>query len=47
MAGIEEFIFPATQISRRAEVGINVDVGKVYAELEQAVVDIRNKPPYF
>ena len=40
-----EFIFPITQISRLAEVGIRVDVRKVYAKLEQAVIDIRNKPP--
>ena len=42
----KEFIFPATQISRRAEVGLKVDVRKVYAELEQAITDIRNKPPF-
>ena len=45
--GIKEFIFPATQISRLAEVGLKVDVSKVYAELEQAVLDIRNKPKFF
>ena len=42
----DEFIFPVTQISRKAEVGIPVNVAKVYQELEQAVVDIRNKPPF-
>lgn len=42
----KEFIFPATQISRKAEVGIRVDVAKVYAELEEAVTIIRNKPPF-
>ena len=41
----KDFIFPVTQVSRRAEVGLKVDVRKVYKELEQAVVDIRNKPP--
>jgi Domain of unknown function (DUF3806) len=45
--GVDEFIFPATQISRRAEVGIKVNVAKVYAELEKAVVDIRTKPEFF
>lgn len=39
-----EFIFPVTQISRKAEVGLRVDVRQVYAELEQAIIDIRNKP---
>lgn len=47
VVGIKEFIFPATQISRRAEVGLKVDVAKVYTELEQAVIDIRNKPEFF
>ena len=42
----QEFIFPVTQISRKAEVGIRVNVAKVYEELEQAVIDIRNKPPF-
>ena len=42
----QDFIFPTTQISRLAEVGIKVDVRAVYRELEQAVVDIRNKPPF-
>lgn len=46
LPGIDEFIFPATQISRRAEVGITVDVAAVYRELQQAVIDIRNKPPF-
>lgn len=41
-----DFIFPATQISRKAEVGIRVDVRAVYAKLEQAITDIRNKPPF-
>lgn len=40
----KEFIFPVTQVSRKAEVGIRVDIAKVYAELEQAVTAIRNKP---
>jgi hypothetical protein len=42
----KEFIFPVTQLSRKAEVGINVKVADVYKVLEQAVVDIRNKPPF-
>ena len=42
--GINEFIFPATQISRRAEVGIAVSVAGVYQELEDAVTAIRNQP---
>ncbi len=41
----EDFIFPITQISRRAEVGIDVNVRDVYKELEQAVDNIRNQPP--
>ncbi len=41
-----EFIFPVTQISRKAEVGIQVNVAEVYQELEQAIIDIRNKPPF-
>lgn len=41
-----EFIFPATRISRLVEVGAKVDVGAIYRELEQAVTDIRNKPPF-
>ncbi len=40
----KDFIFPVTQISRKAEVGIRVDVRKAYADLEQAIEDIRNKP---
>ncbi len=43
----EEFIFPVTQISRREEMGIKVGVAEIYAELEQAVLDIRNKPKFF
>lgn len=47
VAGFDkEFIFPATQVSRKAEVGIRVNVREVYQELEQAVVDIRNTPPF-
>lgn len=42
----EDFIFPLTQISRKAEVGIKVNVQEIYRELEQAVVVIRNKPPF-
>jgi hypothetical protein len=42
----KEFIFPTTQLSRKAEVGIKVKVADVYKELEQAIVDIRNKPPF-
>ncbi len=42
----KEFIFPTTQISRRAEVGIKVNVRKVYAELEQSIEAIRKKPPF-
>lgn len=45
--GIEkEFIFPTTQLSRKAEVGIRVKVMDVYKTLEQSVIDIRNKPPF-
>lgn len=40
----DEFIFPATQISRRREVGIDVQVTAVYSELEAAVTAIREKP---
>ena len=40
----EDFIFPATQISRKFEVGLDVNVREVYRELEQAIVNIRNKP---
>lgn len=47
VAGFEkEFIFPATQISRKAEVGLKVNVAEVYKALEQSVVDIRNTPPF-
>lgn len=42
----EDFIFPVTRISRLAEVGAAVDVDKIYRELEQAITDIRNKPPF-
>ena len=42
----KEFIFPVTQISRKAEVGIKVDISQVYRDLEQTIVDIRNKPPF-
>lgn len=42
----EDFIFPVTQISRLAEVGASVDVNKIYRELEQAIVAIKNKPPF-
>ncbi|WP_240554791.1 DUF3806 domain-containing protein [Oceanicoccus sagamiensis] len=42
----KEFIFPVTQISRKAEVGIRVNVAEIYKELEQTVIDIRNKPPF-
>ncbi|MEE8059452.1 MAG: DUF3806 domain-containing protein, partial [Pseudomonadales bacterium] len=42
----KEFIFPATQISRKVEVGIHVNVRDVYKVLEQAIIDIRNKPPF-
>ncbi len=42
----KDFIFPVTQISRKAEVGIKVDVRAVYEELERAVTAIRNKPPF-
>lgn len=47
IVGVDEFIFPTTQISRLVEAGAKVDVAKVYAELEQAVKDIRNKPKFF
>lgn len=40
----KDFIFPITQVSRKAEVGIQVRIADVYRELEQAVVNIRNKP---
>ncbi len=39
-----DYIFPATQISRKAEVGLQVDVSEVYQELEQAIIAIRNRP---
>jgi len=39
-----DVIFPATQISRRAQVGLRVDVASVYAELEQSIDDIRKRP---
>lgn len=42
----KEFIFPTTQISRKAEVGIKVNVAEVYKILEQSITDIRNKPPF-
>ena len=42
----KEFIFPVTQISRKAEVGIKVDILEVYGDLEQSIIDIRNKPPF-
>lgn len=42
----KDFIFPATQISRKVEVGLQVNIMDVYKELEQAVIDIRNKPPF-
>lgn len=42
----KEFIFPTTQLSRKAEVGIRVNVMDIYKILEQSVVDIRNKPPF-
>ncbi len=42
----KEFIFPVTQISRKAEVGIRVNVAEVYQELEKTITDIRNKPPF-
>ena len=42
----KDFIFPVTQVSRKAEVGIKVDVREIYKELQQAVIDIRNKPPF-
>lgn len=47
IAGINEFIFPATQISRRVEVGIKVDVANIYKQLENAVTEIRNQPRFF
>ena len=40
----KDFIFPATQISRKAEVGVKVNVREVYGRLEQAIEDIRTKP---
>ena len=43
--GTDEFIFPVTQISRRAEVGIKVDVRAVYQQMVDAVDAIRNQPP--
>jgi hypothetical protein len=42
----KEFIFPVTQISRKAEVGIKVDILEVYGDLEKSILDIRNKPPF-
>lgn len=44
VAGINEFIFPATQISRRVEVGIEISVQEQYRKLEQAVRTIKAKP---
>lgn len=41
-----DFIFPATQVSRKAEVGLTVNIAKIYAILEQSITDIRNKPPF-
>lgn len=43
--GRNEFIFPVTQISRRAEVGIKVNVKAVYQELVDAVDRIRGQQP--
>lgn len=40
----KDFIFPVTQVSRKAEVGIRVNIGEVYRELEQSIVNIRNRP---
>ncbi len=40
----KDFIFPITQVSRKAEVGIQVRITDVYQELEQSLVNIRNKP---
>jgi len=40
----KEFIFPVTQVSRKAEVGIRVSVAEVYRELEQSIQNIRTKP---
>lgn len=34
LSDIDEFIFPITQISRRAKAGLTVDIAKVYRELE-------------
>jgi hypothetical protein len=42
----KEFIFPVTQVSRKAEVGIKVNISEVYADLEKAVADIRKLPPF-
>ncbi|MEH6558675.1 MAG: DUF3806 domain-containing protein [Oceanicoccus sp.] len=39
-----DFIFPVTQVSRKAEVGIRVNIAEVYQELEQSIVNIRNRP---
>jgi hypothetical protein len=39
-----DFIFPVTQVSRKAEVGIRVNIAEVYEELEQSIVNIRNRP---
>ncbi|MFT5578179.1 MAG: hypothetical protein ACI9WS_000932 [Paraglaciecola psychrophila] len=41
-----DVIFPTTQISRRAQVGLQVNVASVYAELEQSIIDIRKNPPF-
>jgi hypothetical protein len=42
----KDFIFPATQVSRKAEVGILVNVMDVYKELEKTITTIRKKPPF-
>ncbi len=39
-----DFIFPVTQVSRKAEVGIRVNIAEVYRELEKSIVNIRNRP---
>lgn len=45
--GINEFVFPATQVSRRVEVGLKVSITKVYQELQQSIIEIKKKPILF
>lgn len=44
--GTDEFLFPITMISRRAEVGIQVNVRDIYNRALQIVDEIRKAPPF-